>query len=190
MAAGVVSFRYVVLGLLALQPMTGYDIRRSLAGLSWLMGSPSGGSLYPVLRALRQERLVTVETVSRLDRPPKKIYSITDAGQQVLQTWTKQPVATCASLKAFLMRLFLADSHSPARLSAHLRERRAQVASHHELLADGLEIPDAGPNLGQQLAADYGLALAAAELEWLDATLERLPVRSVPEEGREQQRDP
>lgn len=185
MAVGTVSFRYVILGLLALQPMSGYDIKRFLAGLSWLAGSPSGGSLYPVLRALRQEELVTVETVSRMDRPPKKIYSLTGAGREVLQAWTRQPVSTCASLKAFLMRLALADSHSRAGLSAHLRERRAQVASHHELLAGGLEIPGAGPYLGQQLAVEYGLALATAELAWLDSTLDRLPERPVPEEERE-----
>lgn len=183
MAAGAVSFRYVVLGLLALQPMSGYDIKRFLAGLSWLTGSPSGGSLYPLLRTLRQEQLVAVETALGLDRPPKKIYSITEAGKQVLEAWTGQPVSTCASLKAFLMRLFLADSHSQARLSAHLRQRRAQVAAHHELLADGLEIPGAGPNLGQQLAVGYGLALATAELEWLDATLDRFPERLPTVEG-------
>jgi DNA-binding PadR family transcriptional regulator len=185
MAAGTVSFRYVILGLLTLQPMSGYDIKRFLAGLSWLTGSPSGGSLYPVLRALRQEELVTVETVPGLDRPPKKIYSITYRGRQVLRAWTKQPVATCASLKAFLMRLFLADSHSRTRLSAHLQERRDQVASHNELLAGGLETLDAGPNLGQQLAVDYGLALATAELAWLDATLDRLPEQPLPKEDEE-----
>ena len=185
MAAGAVSFRYVVLGLLALQPMSGYDIKRFLAGLSWLAGSPSGGSLYPVLRALRREELVTVETVSGSDKPPKKIYTLTEAGRKVLQAWTRQPVSTCASLKAFLMRLALADSHSRAGLSAHLRERRAQVASHHELLAGGLEIPGGGENLGQQLAVDYGLALATAELAWLDSTLDRLPEQPVPEEVRE-----
>jgi hypothetical protein len=129
--------------------------------------------------------LVTVEALSRLDKPPKKIYSLTEAGQKVLKAWTRQPVSTCASLKAFLMRLALADSHSRAGLSAHLRERRAQVANHHELLAGGLEIPGCGPNLGQQLAVDYGLALATAELAWLDSTLERLPERPVLEEGKE-----
>lgn len=185
MAVGAVSFRYVILGLLTLQPMSGYDIKRFLAGLSWLTGSPSGGSLYPVLRALRQEELVTVETVPGLDRPPKKVYSITAVGRQVLQAWTKQPVATCASLRAFLMRLFLADSHSRARLSAHLQERRAQVASHHELLAGSLETSGVVPNLGQQLAVDYGLALATAELAWLDVTLDRLPEQPQPEQGEE-----
>ena len=46
MAAATVSLRYFILGLLTQQPMSGYDIKRSLKGLIWLIGNPSGGSLY------------------------------------------------------------------------------------------------------------------------------------------------
>jgi DNA-binding PadR family transcriptional regulator len=167
------------------QPMSGYDIKRFLKGLSWLIGSPSGGSLYPVLRALWQEKLVTVEVVPGLDRPPRKIYTITEAGHQALQAWIEQPIAANAPLKAFVMRLLLADSHSQARLTAHLRQRRAQVATHHAELVRGLSAPNARLDLGQQLALDYGLALATAELAWLDFTLDQqhhqqpLPERDV-----------
>ena len=55
MASGAVSLRFFVLGLLAQQSMSGYDIQRFLKSLSWLIGSPSPGSLYPILRALREE---------------------------------------------------------------------------------------------------------------------------------------
>ena len=182
MAAGTVSLRYFILGLLTQQPMSGYDIKRFLKGLSWLIGSPSGGSLYPVLRALRQEGLVTVEVVPNADRPPRKIYSVTEAGHQTLQAWIEQPIAANAPLRAFVMRLLLADSHSPARLSAHLQQRRAQVATHHARLVGGLETPGARLNPGQQLARDYGLALATAELAWLDITLDRLRDQPPPEE--------
>jgi DNA-binding PadR family transcriptional regulator len=182
MAAGTVSLRYFILGLLTQQPMSGYDIKRFLKGLSWLIGSPSGGSLYPVLRALRQEDLVTVEIIPGLDRPPKKIYSITEAGRQALGTWIDQPVAANTPLKAFVMRLLLADSYPSARLNAHLQQRRSQVAAHHATLIGGLEAPSAMLNLGQQLALDYGLALARAELAWLNTTLNRLQGQPLPEE--------
>jgi PadR family transcriptional regulator AphA len=183
MAAGTVSLRYFVLGLLTQQPMSGYDIKCFLKGLSWLIGSPSGGSLYPALRALRQENLVTVEVVPGLDRPPKKIYSVTEAGYQALQAWIEQPIAANTPLRAFVMRLLLADSHTQARLSTHLQQRRAQVASHHALLDKGLKTPSARLNLGQQLALDYGVALATAELAWLDTTLDRLREQPLPEEA-------
>jgi DNA-binding PadR family transcriptional regulator len=162
--------------------MSGYDIKRFLQGLSWLIGSPGGGSLYPVLRALRQEDLVTVEIIPGLDRPPKKVYTITEAGHEALQAWMEQPIAANAPLKAFVMRLLLADSHSPARLSAHLGQRRTQVAAHHATLLGSVKMPSAKPNLGQQLALDYGLALAKAEMAWLDTTLDRLRAEQPPGE--------
>ena len=174
MAAGTVSLRFFVLGLLTQRPMSGYDIKCFLKRLRWLIGSPGGGSLYPVLRDLRQEDLVTVEVVPGVDRPPRKIYTITRAGHRALQAWIEEPVADNAPLRAFVMRLLLADSHSPAGLSAYLRQRRVQVASHHEALVGGHGTPGAGLNLGQELAFDYGRALAAAELAWLDTTLDRL----------------
>lgn len=104
MAAGAVSLRYFVLGLLAQQSMSGYDIRRFLKSLSWLIGSPSSGSLYPILRALLEEGLATVETIPGLDKPPKKIYTITKAGRQDLQVWIDQSAVSKAPLKAFVMR--------------------------------------------------------------------------------------
>jgi DNA-binding PadR family transcriptional regulator len=52
MVAGSLSFRYFVLELLAQQPMSGYDIKRLLAHLSWLIGGASFGNIYPALHAL------------------------------------------------------------------------------------------------------------------------------------------
>jgi PadR family transcriptional regulator AphA len=170
MPADVVSLRYFILGFLAQEPMSGYDIKRLLRGLNWLIGSPSGGSLYPVLHALLQEQLLTVEPVPGLDRPPRKVYSITGAGRQALRTWVEQPVTGTVPLKAFVMRLLLADSHSHPRLIAHLQQRRAQVAAQHAALLEGTAAPEVSPSLGRRLALDYGLALATAELDWLDRT--------------------
>lgn len=171
MSNGKMNLRYFVLGLLAQQPMSGYDIKRFLKGLSWLIGSPSSGSLYPILRALLEEQLVTVEIVPGVDRPPRKIYSISESGRQALQTWVEQPSVPNTPLKAFAMRLFLADNYPPPSLKAHLRQRRSQVAAHQAELANMIELIDEGAELGVHMALEYGSALAEAELNWLDTTL-------------------
>ena len=174
MASSTVSLRYFILGLLTQQSMSGYDIKRFLKGLSWLVGCPSGGSLYPVLGALREHELVTVEVIPGLDRPPKKIYTITEPGRQELQVWIDQPVTSNAPLKAFVMRLLLAGNFSSNGLTAHLRQRRSQVRAHHEALNQAVSAPREEGDVGQHLAMDYGLALATAELDWLDRTLSEL----------------
>ena len=174
MTVGTVSLRYLILGLLAQQPMSGYDIKRFLKGLSWLIASPSSGSLYPILRTLHKEGLVTVEIVPGLDRPPRKINSITEAGKQALQVWIDQLAVSNAPMKAFVMRLLLAGNFSHAALAAHLQQRRDQVADHQTALAKATEAQGRVTDLGQRLTLEYGLALATAELAWLDNTLPEL----------------
>ena len=95
-----VSLRHFILGLLAQQPMSGYDIRQVLNGLGWLVGNPSFGSLYPALHALLKDGMVTVDVDARPGRPSRKIYSIADAGRQTLQEWSDQPAGPYASARA------------------------------------------------------------------------------------------
>jgi PadR family transcriptional regulator AphA len=171
--ASAVSIRHFILGLLNRQPMSGYDIKSFLKSLSWLIDSPSFGSLYPALHALLENGLVTVEVVSRQDKPPRKIYSITESGRQVLQEWLGQPIGSGVSLKAFLMRLVLASNLSQAGLVAYLEQRRTQVAAHQLDLEQTAGVMDEGMDLGERLALEYGLAVAAAELGWLESTLAR-----------------
>ncbi|MBU0704401.1 MAG: PadR family transcriptional regulator [Chloroflexi bacterium] len=172
--ASATSIRHFILGLLARQPMSGYDVKCFLKDLSWLIDSPSFGSLYPALHALLEGDLVTVEVAPRQDKPPRKIYSIAETGRQELQEWMEQPVAPGASLKAFLMRLILASNLSHAGLLAHLQQRCAEVAAHQFALQQATEVMDEGTDLGERLAFDYVLAVANVELAWLDRTLAQL----------------
>lgn len=174
MAHSSLDVRYLILGLLAQHPMSGYDVRRFLKARSWLISTPSFGSIYPALRALEQDGLVTVDVLSRPDRPPRKSYSITEAGRRTLQVWAEQSAGPGAPLKAFLMRLILADSLSQAGLVAHLTERRSQVAAHQATIEDSHSSVEGGGDLGRRLTHSYELALAAAELAWLDRTLSEL----------------
>jgi len=171
--AGTKGIRHFVLGLLVRQPMSGYDIKRFLKSLNWLVDVPSLGSLYPSLHALRKDGLVTMEVVANQDRPPRKIYSITEEGERVLREWLDRPSEADASLKKFVMRLALAGQLSQVGLLAHLEQRRARVAAQKLALEQAVEAEDEDTDLGERLMLDYGLSLAAAELAWLDSTLAR-----------------
>ena len=177
------SIRDFVLGLLARQPMAGYDIKRFLKKLSWLIGSPSFGSLYPTLHGLLRDGLATMEVVPSQDRPSRKTYTITAAGRQVLSERLGQPTAAGLSLRAFVMHLALASHLSDADLRAYLKQRRGQVAAHRGNLEQATTAMDENVDLGERLAIDYGLVLATAELDWLDHTLARLSQPSLPAEA-------
>lgn len=168
------SFRYFILGLLAEQPMSGYDVKGYLGSLDWLVGSPSFGSVYSSLHALLEDGLVDVEAIQNEDRPTRKVYSITESGTHVLQDWISEPLDSSGSLRAFLRRLMLANSLSHKNLVACLQRRRSQVAAYRAALEPATEAHDKTLRLGQNLAFDFAMTAARTEIAWLDRALEYL----------------
>jgi hypothetical protein len=114
-----------------------------------------------------------VEVHSHESRPPRKIYGITEAGRRELKEWIDRPVKPDAPLRAFVMRLVLADTHPSPSLVKLLRQRRDQVASQQTAL-EQIVIKRDKTSLVQNLAPDYGMALASAEIAWLDTALDQL----------------
>ena len=85
------SHQYLILGLLADEPMTGYDIKKRVVSALSMATSASYGTLYPTLHKLLKEGSVEVQEIPQVSRPSKKVYSITDQGKEVLRGWLQQP---------------------------------------------------------------------------------------------------
>jgi PadR family transcriptional regulator AphA len=171
MATSGLNFRVFILGLLTNRSMSGYGIRRFLRSLGWLLGNPSFGTIYPALHALLEDGLATVEVVPHPTRPARKIYTITQSGQQALQEWIEQPVPNQAGLRAFIMHLILTGNGRSDALSAHLQQRRDAVLAHRTSLKQATEALGNQASAGEALAIEYGLAIADAELAWLESRL-------------------
>jgi DNA-binding PadR family transcriptional regulator len=153
--------------------MSGYDIKQFLGQLSWLVGSPSCGSLYPALPGLLSDGLVSVDTNQTTGKPARKVYSLTAAGSSALKHWLGLP-ATRFTLKDFAKRLLLANHLAPEQIVEFLRKRRSDVTHHQERMEHTVR-SDSGPkSAGNHLALDHALALARAELYWLDGALSAL----------------
>jgi DNA-binding PadR family transcriptional regulator len=72
--------KYVILKLLREQPMHGYEVMKALEEHTHGCYKPSPGTVYPTLQWLEDEGLVSVEEVDA-----KKVYSITEAGEEFLK---------------------------------------------------------------------------------------------------------
>ena len=174
MVKGSVSFRHFILGLLTKRSMSGYDIRRLLRSLGWLLGNPSFGTIYPALHALLEDGLVTVEVVPHPSRPARKIYTITEAGKQALQQWVAQSLPSSIGLRAFIMHLIVEGDSISENLTGHLRQRQEAVAAHRSALEQTVEGLGEQASAGELVAIEYGLAIANAELAWLQGKLGQL----------------
>jgi len=182
MPAGNRDFRHFILGLLFQQSMSGYDIKQYLESLGWLVGSSSFGAIYPALHGLLKDGLVTLEIMAYETKPPRKIYTITSAGNQALDEWICQPLLSGASSRAFVMRLLLATHLSHEGLVAHLRQRHQQVAKQQAALKQTVDKMDPPTDSGQRLAFDYGMTIANTELAWLEDLIAALEIQISPKE--------
>ena len=59
------GFEQALLGMISLQPSTGYDLKRQFATTSLGVYQPSSGALYPALERLEQRGLLASEALPR-----------------------------------------------------------------------------------------------------------------------------
>lgn len=78
----------VILGLLAHENLTGYDIKKRIDGAISFFWKGSFGSIYPALSAMETDGLV--EKSSENTGREKIYYSITDEGRIALKSWLSE----------------------------------------------------------------------------------------------------
>jgi PadR family transcriptional regulator, regulatory protein AphA len=82
-----------VLGLLCLKPHTGYDIKKYLDTEGRFMrGAVHFSQLYPTLKNLVRDGLISFVEEQREGRPDAKIYTITLAGREYFLDWLRSPL--------------------------------------------------------------------------------------------------
>jgi DNA-binding PadR family transcriptional regulator len=158
------SHRYLILGLLAANPMTGYDIKKQVGAALAAATNASYGTLYPTLHRLLAEGAVEVQEILQQGRPSKKVYHITEQGRRELTDWLKQPPAADQIRREFLLKLYLARNLNQRELLAMVRTRRQEAEA--ALSALKSEKPD-GHDRHQEWVMDYALSVGQAEVNWL-----------------------
>jgi PadR family transcriptional regulator PadR len=92
----------LILAVLAEGPRHGYAIAREIERRSREALSVGEGALYPALRALEREGMVSSAWETQPSGPARRIYTLTDAGQaklaSSLKSWTRFSQAVNAVL--------------------------------------------------------------------------------------------
>jgi DNA-binding PadR family transcriptional regulator len=84
--------REVILGLIDLRPdVTGYELRTEFDHLSGFFYDASLGHIYPTLKQLLADGLISVRSEPFRGELERKRYALTDAGREVLREWISQP---------------------------------------------------------------------------------------------------
>ena len=98
----------VLLGLLTIEPMSGYDLgqtARISIGHFW---NESYGQIYPNLKKLAAGSYIAGKTEKQKGKPDRQIYSITKKGRQRLAAWLKVEPQPEIPRNELLLKLFFA----------------------------------------------------------------------------------
>ncbi|BCJ34132.1 transcriptional regulator [Actinocatenispora thailandica] len=169
------SLRYALLGLLADEPGSGYELaRRFEATLDRYAWHAKHNQIYQELGRLADERLVEVVAQGARGR---KTYAITDPGRRALVEWLRTPPESAVVRNEFLLRLFLTFVLDPAEAREHLRqyaEQAQQRLDHLTAFIGSLPNEDRLPPMKfGHLAATFGLRQLPAIRDWaLDSVAE------------------
>ena len=107
--------RFAILGILLSGPKSGYEIAKFCREILNSFWSESYGQIYPTLKTLVSEGLVTKKDVPNSNRK-KAIYSVTTKGRKAVAAWAAEPAAPQSIRNELLLKLFF-GSELPLEIS-------------------------------------------------------------------------
>ncbi len=164
------KLRHVILGLLADEPRSGYDIGRAFASSVVHFWHADQSQVYRTIDRLESDGAISTRVIAQTGRPDRRVHSLTDAGRAELEAWLASPLEPRGPKDALLARIFLAAPLGHRRVLALLDEAERAIRADREAL-EGIEIE--ADNLDTTLKRAilrYGLDGDRYELEWVERT--------------------
>ncbi|GLC81650.1 PadR family transcriptional regulator [Lacrimispora brassicae] len=113
--------KYVILGMLARMPQTGYTIKKWIENEYSHFWQESFGQIYPTLKKLVAEGLAVTSNNIPLENGRGQIqYSITDAGRKELSHWLREAPEIEKIRYEILLKISFGDNTEPKVLLGHL----------------------------------------------------------------------
>ena len=163
--------------------MSGYDLKqftdRSISNF-W---HAELSQIYLTLKALEKDGLITSSAVPQAGRPDRRVYTITESGQQALDYWLKTPFTEIDQYKdTLLLKLFFSANLGKDAILAQLHLQRSlhqKLVNQYqtETAQDIAQTVEHAPQLRQdallwEATRRFGEMTEAAYVRWLDETIE------------------
>lgn len=112
--------RYVILGLLRDEAMTGYELKNCIDLRMSFFWQESYGQIYPELSLMVQEGLLENIDALEANHRNKIRYNITERGKQVFNEWMTEDYEKDTVRSEALLKFFLADDNNKTDVIRHL----------------------------------------------------------------------
>lgn len=180
------ALKHSLLGLLILQPRTGYDLHKRIEQAPFLLESATLRRVYPTLKRMTEAGLVLFEVEPQEGKPDRKVYSVTPAGEAEFLAWLREPVPhDDYSLQSTLAKFFFYGLLDKETLLARLDDALAARQAWFQTLQALTPIdPPRGPysdivdsqrvTVIWHMLLDYGQALTETQINWLQDVVKQV----------------
>jgi DNA-binding PadR family transcriptional regulator len=177
------SLERAILGFLTYQPFSGYDLKKFFDESVHHFWSAPQSQIYRTLRRMTEQGWVRMEVVAQQDRPNRKVYHVTDAGQAELRRWLTTPLDPPRVRHQWLLQVFfshqLSDEEVIALFEAQAEKLRQKLALFRSEVQTVIErrFAEIGSERSRRLwqfTLDYGISHLEWELGWIENALEEL----------------
>jgi DNA-binding PadR family transcriptional regulator len=155
----------ICLGVLTLGDKTGYEIKKHFERAFKHFFVAGFGSIYPALRELTGDGLVTCTDVVQDKRPHKKVYSITPKGRERLMDALLNTPPRHKVRSEFVVLLYFAHLLPPERLAELLDERARDIEETLRTIDQFEQQPHPSPS--REMVAGLGRAALEAQLDYI-----------------------
>jgi len=181
----VMSLKHGLLGLLSLEPHTGYELDKEFRETMKYIWQAKNSQIYNELDRMEQKGWLVSERIIQDEKPNKRVYSITESGKVELLNWLSTPeddVKNALSQKnAFLLRVLLAgntDKKAALKLLNSFREvcilRKTEQEDIRAAISRDEPDYDNEITLYWNLVALHGEIANQARIEWVEKAIEIL----------------
>jgi len=177
------SLEHAILGFLTYQPLSGYDLKKFFDESVRHFWSATQSQIYRTLARMAETGWVDMEHIEQDDRPDRKVYHITNAGQDELHKWLTTPLNQHAVRNLWLAQVFFAHPLSDDKITALFEEHADKLRQKLELFRNGVQkvverrFAEVGSKRSRRLwqfTLDYGIAHLEWELHWVENALKDL----------------
>ena len=167
------ALREAILGLLSDGPMTGYEIKQFFRNVIKHFWNVSDGQLYPTLKKMNNEEVISLQVIQQDSTANKHLYSITEKGRKHFDTWLREPVTKFEELKEpFVIKVFFFDKLSREEILWHLR---SQLELHFRILEEFQDIRHSyedAVTAFQRIIGDIGIVYVEVRILWITRMIE------------------
>jgi PadR family transcriptional regulator AphA len=121
--------RYALLGMLSYKPMSGYDMKKMSDHSIGHFWNENFGNIYPVLKKLEAEGLVTMIREDSNGGPSRNTYTITTDGRKILTEWLTAAPDVSPLREELLLQVFFGQWTDPGLISAKVRAEDARCGN-------------------------------------------------------------